>query len=84
MATYATEIQWGGSNAPWNSNGTLVIEIQNNQSIVPVTGAPAPGTTVNWSSANGNASITFNGGGFTGQLQVPGQGGVEYQGTLQS
>jgi len=60
--TYAVQLQWGGSGAPWNAAG-------------------------NWSfGGNSILSITVNsannGQTITGTMQMPGQGGVDVQGTL--
>jgi hypothetical protein len=82
MATYATQVQWGGSGAPWHDNGPLDIEIVNGKQNVPATGAPASEITVTWSGALQSATITFNGNTFSGTLTNPGEGPVGYSGTL--
>ncbi|NER31466.1 MAG: hypothetical protein F6J89_28585 [Symploca sp. SIO1C4] len=84
MATYKTQIQWGGPDAPWHDDAELVIEIKNRKSVVPSSGAPPTGTQVSWSSSEGNGSITFfnDANAFIGSAQFPGEGPVGYRGQL--
>ena len=39
MATYSTEIQFGGFDAPWQDDSDPVIEIKNRKSVIPANGA---------------------------------------------
>lgn len=81
MATYATEIQWGGVNAPWHADADLEITICNRHDVVPSKGAPANGTQVSWSGTQGSAAITFfEDGSFSGSAVFPGEGPVGYRG----
>ncbi|GAA6617395.1 hypothetical protein [Scytonema sp. NUACC26] len=84
MATYSTQIQFGGSDAPWHDDADLVLEIKNRQDVVPSKSLPATGTVVTWSGPNGNGSITFfdDANSFLGSAQFPGEGPVGYRGQL--
>jgi len=97
MATYKTQIQWGGPSGDWHDDADLVIEIKNRpepeslrdkstiwKEVVPATGAPSTGTQVSWSGPNGNGNITFfnEGSSFMGSAQFPGEGPVGYRGQL--
>ena len=86
MATYKTQIQFGGPNAQWHDDADLVIEIKNRKSVVPASGKPATGTQVSWSGSEGNGSITFfnDANAFLGSAQFPGEGPVGYRGQLKS
>ncbi|HEY0640217.1 MAG TPA: hypothetical protein VGD67_21515 [Pseudonocardiaceae bacterium] len=83
MATYTTEIQWGGPNAPWHQDHDLQIVIGNREQVVG-DGPPATGTSVTWSGPNGNGTVTFydDGKTFSGNAQFPSEGPVGYRGTL--
>ncbi|MFB4195645.1 hypothetical protein [Streptomyces carpaticus] len=82
MATYETELHTGGGG--WQPDEPLSISITNRESVVPENGAPSTGTTVTWSGAQGNGSVTFFDGGtrFEGTAQFPGEGPVGYRGQL--
>lgn len=82
MATYNTEIHTGGGG--WQPDHQLSLSIANRNKVVPADGRPTTGTTVTWSSDQGNATVTFfdNGTRFSGTAQFPGEGPVEYRGTL--
>jgi hypothetical protein len=84
MATYLTEIQYGGPNAPWNADADLEITITNRKGVVPADSAPSTGTQVSWASSAGNGSVTFydNGSTFSGSAQFPNEGPVGYRGSL--
>lgn len=84
MATYKTQIQYGGPNAQWNDDQDLTIEISNRNSVVPANGAPATGTQVSWSGPQGSGSITFfnDANSFLGSAQFPNEGPVAYRGQL--
>lgn len=84
MATYRTQIQWGGPNAGWHDDADLTIEISNRNTVVPGNGTPPNGTTVTWSGPEGNGSITFfnDANSFQGSAQFPGEGPVGYRGQL--
>ncbi|MGB6161935.1 MAG: hypothetical protein WCF33_18155 [Pseudonocardiaceae bacterium] len=82
MATYNTEIQWGGQDAPWNKDEDLQLSIANRNEVIPDDGPPPPGTQVSWSGSNGGGNVTFfEGGNFQGTAQFPGEGPVGYRGT---
>ncbi|MDX3101669.1 hypothetical protein ACIBO5_24070 [Nonomuraea angiospora] len=83
MATYRTQIQWGGVNADWHDDAELTIVINNREGVLPQNGLPATGTQVSWSSPQGNGSITFfdDGNTFMGAAQFKGEGPVGYRGT---
>ncbi|CCH34000.1 hypothetical protein ABZ816_09265 [Actinosynnema sp. NPDC047251] len=80
MATYQTEISTGGGG--WQKDADLVLSITNRNAVVPASGAPATGTTVTWSSTNGDGSVTFfdSGSNFQGTAQFPNEGPVGYRG----
>ncbi|WP_406285603.1 hypothetical protein [Embleya sp. NBC_00896] len=82
MATYRTQIQYGGPNADWHDDADLSIVVQNRNSVIPEKGRPATGTQLTWSGPEGNATITFfdDGAGFQGSAQFPGEGPVGYRG----
>ncbi|HSV67469.1 MAG TPA: hypothetical protein VLJ59_16375 [Mycobacteriales bacterium] len=82
MATYRTQIQWGGPNAEWHDDSDLTVVIQNRKAVVPQSGRPANGTQVSWAGTQGNAAITFfdDGASFQGAAQFPGEGPVGYRG----
>ena len=84
MATYRTQIQWGGPNAGWHDDADLTIEISNRKTVVPGGGTPPNGTTVTWYGPEGNGSITFfnDANSFMGSAQFPGEGPVAYRGQL--
>ena len=84
MATYKTQIQYGGPDAGWHDDANLTIEISNRNSIVPAQGPPATGTQVTWSGPQGNGSITFfnSANSFAGSAQFPNEGPVGYRGQL--
>ena len=84
MAKYKTEIHWGGESGSWHSDADLEIQIINRKKVVPSNGAPKTGTSVTWSSSEGNGDITFydNGNTFNGNAQFPGEGPVGYRGEL--
>ena len=84
MATYRTQIQWGGPDSGWHDDADLTIEISNRNPVIPSNGAPATGTTVSWSGPAGNGSITFfnDANNFMGSAQFPGEGPVGYRGQL--
>jgi hypothetical protein len=78
---YKTEIQWGGTAAPWHSDADLDLALVNRHSIVDQTAAPAAGTKLHWTGPNGNADITFGAGNtFAGTAQFPKEGPVGYRG----
>lgn len=84
MATYRTQIQWGGRDGDWHDDADLVIEIRNRNEVVPA-GDPVPtGTQLSWSGPNGSANITFfnDEDAFRGSAQFPGEGPVGYRGQL--
>jgi OAA-family lectin sugar binding domain len=85
VATYRTQIQWGGPDAAWHDDTNLIIYIQNRKAVVPDKALPPTGTQVSWSGPEGNASITFfdNGTSFQGAAQFPGEGPVGYRGHAQ-
>jgi hypothetical protein len=82
MATYRTQIQFGGPDADWQEDTELTIHIQNRNAVVPDETLPATGTQVSWAGPEGNASITFfnDGNTFQGAAQFPGEGPVGYRG----
>jgi hypothetical protein len=86
MATYDTEIQWGGPNAPWQGHADLEIpkgESGENRKIDLV--SPEGGTQISWGGPDaGAANITFldDGNKFDGSAQFPGGGPIGYRGTL--
>ncbi len=84
MATYKTQIQFGGPDAGWQDDADLVIEIKNRNAVVPASGAPSTGTSVAWASKDGNGNITFfnDANSFLGSAQFPGEGPVGYRGQL--
>ncbi len=84
MATYSTQIQWGGPKGDWHDDADLTIEIDNRKQVVPATGTPATGTHVSWSGPNGKADIAFfnDAYAFEGTAQFPGEGPVGYRGKL--
>ncbi|MEV7289905.1 hypothetical protein AB0O01_36050 [Streptomyces sp. NPDC093252] len=84
MATYNTEFHTGGGG--WQADRPLTLSIANRGDVVPVHGAPSTGTTVTWSGEEGKGSVTFfdDGNSFSGTAQFPGEGPVEYRGTLAS
>ena len=73
MATYKTQIRWGGISAEWHDGAYFVVEIKNRKDVVPAIGVPSEGTQVSWSGADGNGNITFTHRGkkFTGSAQFP-------------
>lgn len=82
MATYSTQIQWGGPDADWHDDTDLTLHVANRKEVVG-DGAPAVGTQISWSGPNGNATVTFfEGGLFQGTAQFPGEGPVGYRGKL--
>lgn len=85
MATYRTQIQYGGPDADWHNDTDLTIHIQNRNAVVPDKTLPPTGTQVSWAGPEGNASITFfdDGTGFQGAAQFPGEGPVGYRGQSQ-
>jgi hypothetical protein len=84
MATYITEVQWGGPDAPWRPDADLEIMIINSENVIPADGPPSTGTQVTWSSREGNGSVTFfdNGVTFGGSKQSPSEGPVGYRGRV--
>ncbi|MFJ6216653.1 hypothetical protein ACIQGZ_25485 [Streptomyces sp. NPDC092296] len=85
MATYNTEIQWGGPEGDWHADKDLSLSIANRSAVVPADGTPAPGTSVSWNSPEGNANITFfDGGTFQGTAQFPDEGPVGYRGSVKA
>lgn len=82
MATYQTQIQWGGPDAGWHEDADLTIVISNRNPVVPDGSLPATGTQVSWAGPEGNASITFfdDGSRFQGAAQFPNEGPVGYRG----
>ncbi|MEW9550367.1 hypothetical protein [Nonomuraea sp. NPDC050783] len=84
MATYKTQIQWGGPNAEWHDDADLIIVIQNRDGVMPQNGVPSTGTQISWASVQGNGSVTFfeDGNRFAGSAQFKGEGPVGYRGTL--
>jgi hypothetical protein len=82
MATYRTQIQWGGPDAEWHDDADLHIVIKNREGVVPPDGLPETGTQVSWASPQGNGSITFFDDGtlFAGSAQFKGEGPVGYRG----
>lgn len=84
LATYKTQIQWGGPSGDWFEDADLVIEIKNRKDISPVNGLPATGTNISWWGPNGNGNITFsnNASSFYGTAQFPGEAPVSYRGKL--
>ncbi|MER6628459.1 hypothetical protein ABT301_09480 [Streptomyces sp. NPDC000987] len=84
MATYSTEIQWGGPEGQWHSDSDLRLDIINRKQIVDA--PPAEGTQISWSGPMGNGTVTFFDGGsrFQGTAQFPNEGPVGYRGTLKS
>ncbi|MEO3869985.1 hypothetical protein ABGB18_14280 [Nonomuraea sp. B12E4] len=84
MATYKTQIQWGGPNADWHDDADLTIVINNRAGVVPASGMPGTGTQVSWASPQGNGSVTFfeDGNSFSGSAQFKGEGPVGYRGTI--
>lgn len=82
MATYHTQIQFGGPDAGWQDDTDLSISIKNRNAVVPESGLPATGTQVSWSGPEGNAAVTFfdDGTRFQGAAQFPGEGPVGYRG----
>lgn len=85
MAKYATEIQYGGPNAPWHPDRELEIIIKNREDVIGSDG-PATGTSVAWFSPSGNGSVTFfdDGMTFSGSAQFPSEGPVGYRGHVKS
>lgn len=84
MATYRTQISYAGQ---WHDDADLTIDIKNRKDVVPAKSTPATGTTVTWSSSNGNGSITFFNDpdwDFNGSAQFPGEGPVGYRGKMKS
>lgn len=79
--TYASQIQWGGLDAPWHADDDLTLLISNRRDIV-ASGTVQNGTQLSWSGPNGKASITFNGEQFWGGAQFPDEGPVGYRGTV--
>jgi hypothetical protein len=84
MATYRTQIQWGGPNGAWDDDADLVIEFQNRLDVAPATNTAATGTILCWSGPNGSGSITFfnDATSFLGSVQFPGEGPLGYRGWL--
>ena len=84
MATYKTQIQWGGPDSGWHDDADLVIEIRNRNEVIPGNGTPETGTTVSWSGPQGKGSITFfnDANSFIGSAQFPGESPVGYRGYL--
>jgi OAA-family lectin sugar binding domain len=80
-ATFATEIQWGGDQAPWHTDENLTVLITNRLRVLGNNTFPA-GSQLSWSGQNGNGKIAFaKDGSFTGTAQFPGEGPVGYRGT---
>lgn len=73
-----------GPDAPWQADADLEIEIRNRNDVVPASGVPSKGTSVAWSSDQGNGNITFfdDANAFLGSAQFPGEGPVGYRGQL--
>ncbi len=86
MATYDTEIQWGGPDAPWSKDEDLKISISNREEVAPDDSPPPTGTQVSWGGPNGGGDITFyeDGKRFDGSAQFPGEGPIGYRGTLKN
>ncbi|MDF5751818.1 hypothetical protein [Spongiactinospora sp. TRM90649] len=84
MATYKTQIQWGGPSADWHNDSDLTIVIRNRDGVVPSDGLPTTGTQVSWSSSQGNGQVTFfdDGTRFAGSAQFKGEGPVGYRGEV--
>lgn len=84
MATYKTQIQWGGPTAEWHDDADLIMVISNRDGVMPNAGMPATGTQVSWASSHGNGSVTFfeDGRIFSGSAQFKGEGPVGYRGTV--
>lgn len=84
MATYKTQVQYGGPHAPWHDDADLTIEIHSRTAVVPVQGLPPSGTQICWSGPRGSGSITFSNdaSAFQGSAQFPGEGPVGYRGQL--
>ncbi|MFE4361887.1 hypothetical protein DR950_01810 [Kitasatospora xanthocidica] len=82
MATYNTEIYTGGGG--WQADEPLTLNIANRGQAVG-DGTPSTGTTVTWTSPDAGAgNVTFfdDGNSFRGTAQFPGEGPVEYRGSL--
>ncbi len=86
MATYKTQIQWGGPDAEWHDDHDLTIQISNRENVVPTSGSASNGTSVNWSGPSGSGNIMFfnDSNSFQGSAQFPGEGPVGYRGQLKS
>ena len=84
MATYQTQIQWGGADGDWHDDADLVIEFHNRADIVPADGMVETGTILCWSGPHGSGSITFfnDTNSFLGSVQFPGEGPLGYRGQL--
>ncbi|MGW4426454.1 hypothetical protein [Streptosporangium sp. NPDC004631] len=82
MARYDTEIYTGGGG--WQEDQPLELSLTNRNAVVPQDGRPSTGTTVTWSSDDGNGSVTFfdNGDRFEGSARFPDEGPVGYRGRL--
>ena len=82
MATYRTQIQWGGPDAEWHDDTDLTISVNNRNAVIPGNGRPKTGTQISWAGPQGNASITFfdDGARFSGAAQFPNEGPVGYRG----
>ncbi|MGW1996602.1 hypothetical protein [Embleya sp. NPDC001921] len=82
MATYRTQIQWGGADAAWHDDADLAVVVQSRNAVVPDKARPATGTQLSWSGPQGNATITFfdDGARFQGSAQFPGEGPVGFRG----
>ena len=84
MATYKTQIQWGGPASDWYDDADLIIEIKNRKDIVSTKSVPPSGTCISWWGENGSGNITFsnNSKSFYGTAQFPGENPVGYRGEL--
>lgn len=84
MATYKTQIQWGGPDAAWHDDHDLTVVVHNREAVVPADRLPSNGTQISWAGQEGNASITFfdDGARFQGAAQFKGEGPVGYRGQV--
>lgn len=80
---FESEIQWGGPDAPFHPDAALKLVIENREPVVPISGEVPTGTSVSWSSSNGNGNIRFfnDATSFLGSAQFPGEGPVGYRGS---